>query len=230
MTDHNDTVPPIDDEQTTILDDEQAAAPDDGRDWRQAYLQEVAQSRRYRQRAQQAEARTINDEQAAEIDRLRGLANEVDGKDRRIAVLEGAVRQVAGLGELTRALAACGVGNGCPHGKRMLDQASSLLADRVSVDVAGPAPLVRVLDDAGEPIVDEEGVALTVSRFVASWLAEEGSHFLPASGDTGSGAYRGRAAPPGVSIEQLDRDPKAKATFIATHGPRAYVQLARTGR
>ena len=126
MTDDNDTVmqPPD--------DDDQAAAPDDGRDWRQAYLQEVAQSRRYRQRAQQAEARTISDEQAAQLDRLGGLADEVEGKDRRIAVLEGAVRQMAGLGELTRALAACGVGSGCPHGDRMLDQASSLLADRVS--------------------------------------------------------------------------------------------------
>ncbi len=222
MTDDN-TVPPTDD-----ADDQ--AAPDDGRDWREAYLREVAQSRRYRQRAQQAEARAISDEQIAQLDRLRDLPDQVADKNRRIATLEGAVRQIAGLGELTRALATCGVGSGCPHGRRMLDQAAALLADRVRVDVAGPAPIVHVLDDAGEPVVDDEGRPLPVSQFVATWLAEEGAHFLPASGDTGSGAFRGRATPPGVSIEQLDRDPKAKAKFIATHGPQAYVQLARTGR
>ncbi|MBL7133521.1 MAG: hypothetical protein ISS78_05435 [Phycisphaerae bacterium] len=224
MTDQNEAI------RDERADDDAAAAPEDGRDWREAYLREVAQSRRYRQRAQQAEARALDEAQGAEYERLVQAAKQLEAKTQRIAALESVVKQVAGLGELTRALAACGVGSGCPHGQRMLDQASSLLAGRISVDVSGEAPRVRVLDDSGRPAVDQADRPLTVSQFVASWLAEEGSHFLPASGDTGSGAHRGRATGAGVSIEQLDRDPKAKAKYIAKHGPQAYVQLARTQR
>lgn len=211
MTDHNET------EQDTRAEGRQGEAPDDGRDWRQAYLREVAQSKRYRQRAQEAEAGAPSDAERLEY-------------DRRIEALEGTIGRIAGTGELMRALAACGVGSGCAHGERMLAQASALLAGRIDVVLSGGTPAVRVLDDAGLPTYDEDGQPLTVSRFVAGWLAEEGSHFLPASGDTGSGAFRGCAPPAGVSIEQLDRDPREKAKFIAKHGPQAYVQLARPKR
>jgi len=224
MTEQNEAIP---DERA---DDDVPAAPDDGRDWREAYLREVAQSRRYRQRAQQAEARALDEAQQADYERLGQAAEQLEAKTQRIAALESVVKQVTGLGELTRALAACGVGSGCPHGQRMLEQAASLLAGRISVDVSGETPVVHVLDDSGRPEVDQADRPITVSQFVASWLAEEGSHFLPASGDTGSGAHRGRATQAGVSLEQLDRDPKAKAKYIAKHGPQAYVQLARTQR
>lgn len=210
MTEQNETA-------QEVPGDGAEAGADDGRDWRQAYLREMARSKRYRQRAQQAEDRALGDTERAEY-------------ARRIASLEKAIRRVAGQGELTRALAGCGVGSGCSHGERMLAQASALLAGRIGVDVSGDSPLVHVLDEASLPIRDEGGRLVTVSRFVKGWLAEEGSHFLPASGDTGSGAYRGSATAGGVSIEQLDRDPKAKAEFIARHGPRAYVQLARSTR
>ena len=109
----------------------------------------------------------------------------------------------------------------------MLTQASSLLSDRIQVDLAGESPIVRVLDGGGQALVDEDGRPVSVASFVAHWLAEEGSHFLPASGDTGSGAHGGLSAPTETSIEQLDRNPRAKAEFIAKHGPQAYVQLAR---
>ena len=207
-------------------------------DWRVEYLREVSQSRKYRQRAQRAEAeaeqlsaRALNEEQLAEYRRLRQGGADLESRDQRISALEGMVRRIAGMNELGKALVACGVGSACPHGEKMVSQAAALLADRIDVDVSGDSPAVRVLDDAGrQPMQDDDGQPISVHQFVSSWLAEEGSHFLPASGDTGSGAHRGRSTPPGASIEQLDRDPRAKAEFIAKHGPQAYVQLARKQR
>ena len=210
---------------------------DDRHDWRSECLREVVQSRKYRQRAQRAEgdleelrARALSTEQYAEYVSLRDSANELADKDKRIVVLEGMVRQVVGANELSKALVACGVGRGLSHGDRMLAQAAALLAGRVNVVISGAEPAVRVLGPAGKLVQGPDGKPVSVHDFVAQWLAEEGSHFLPASGDTGSGAHKGPTAGGGVSIEHLDHDPKAKAEFIAKHGPQAYVQLARKKR
>jgi hypothetical protein len=211
-------------------------APDDPRDWRQEYVGEVQQARKYRRRAQHAEEelerlRSLrpSEEQLAELERLRGVAEQVQATRSRTERLETMLRRLAAQDELARALSACGVGAGCPHGQRMVAQASALLQDRIDVDLSGDAerPVVRVLDGAGETLRDETGEDLPVGRFVARWLAEEGAHFLPASGDTGSGSHRGRLTPASASLEQLDRNPGAKAAFIARHGPQAFVQLAR---
>ncbi len=211
--------------------------PDGGpRDWRLEYLREVAQSRKYRQRAQGAEAEAerlselvLTEEQLADYEALRAQAAEASATAERVSLLEDMVRSIAGLNELRGALTACGVGSACPHGDKMLAQAAALLDGRINVDIpdSSVSPTVGVLGEDGEPTVDEDGQLVTVRQFVAQWLAEEGSHFLPASGDTGSGARAGRTSARGVSIEQLDRDPKAKAEFIAKNGPQAYVQLAR---
>jgi len=218
------SVPPSDDapadEQETSPD-----APDDhaDRDWKAEYLREVAQSRKYRQRAQRAEAQI--ERLGSEV--LDDRQSSDPSKDQRIGALETMIRQIAGTGELAKALVACGVGSGCAHGPKMVQQAAALLAERIEVDVSGDSPAVRVLDERGQALADAEGRPVAIQQFVAAWLAEEGSHFLPASGDTGSGAHRGQAVAAGVSVEQLDRDPKAKAAYIARHGPQAYVQLAR---
>ena len=211
--------------------------PQPERDWKEEYLREVARSRRYRQRAQRTEAemealrpRALTDDEVAEVARLREAAAAAEGKDERIAALEAMVRRVVGANELSKALAACGVGRGWPRGDRMLAQAASLLADRIDVDLSGDAPEARVIGDDGQPLAAGDGSesgAMTVSDFVARWLAEEGAHFLPPSGDTGSGAHQGVASEAEPSLERLDRDPGAKAEFIARHGPQAYVQLAR---
>ena len=204
------------------------------RDWRAEYLRETAQSRKYRQRAQRAEneveqfrASVLDERQRAEYDRLRKGAAGAAEKNQRIEALEGVVRRIVGVNELTGALVACGVGSGCLHGEKMVSQAAALLARRIDVDAGGDDPQVRVLNKAGQVALNHSGEPVSVAAFVASWLAEEGSHFLPASGDTGSGAHSGTAGGRGTSIEQLDRDPTAKAEFIAKHGPKAYVQLAQ---
>jgi len=205
------------------------------RDWRAEYLREMAQSRKYRQRAQKAEAdldelrdRALSCEQHEEYQRLRLSAATRADQDRRTQRLESTVRQVAGLNELTKALVACGVGSGSAHGHRMVAQAAALLTDRIQVELEDDVPAVRVLDEAGQALVAPDGEPISIQQFVADWVAAEGGHFLPASGDTGSGAHKGEAPPQGVTLERLDHNPRAKAEFIARHGPQAYVQLARS--
>ena len=207
------------------------------RDWRAEYLREMGQSRKYRQRAQKAEAdldelrsRALTPTQHEEYQRLRLSADSLADKDRRLERLEGTVRQVVGLNELTKALVACGVGSGSPQGHRMVAQAAALLTDRIEVGLEDDAPAVRVRAAGGQPLVAPDGEPITIQQFVADWVAAEGGHFLPASGDTGSGAHRGDGSCEGLSLERLDHNPRAKAEFIARHGPQAYVQLARAKR
>lgn len=217
---------------------EKLGAPEaDDRDWKAEYLREMAQSRKYRQRAQKAEAeledvrsRSLSPEQYEEHQKLRLSADSIAEKDRRIGKLEDTVRQVVGLNELSKALVACGVGSRSGNGDKMLAQAGALLADRICVELEDGVPSVRVLDDSGRPLLGADDEPLTIQEFVADWLAAEGGHFLPPSGDTGSGAHKGDPPVGGISIDALDHNPKAKAEFIARHGPQAYVQLARKAR
>jgi hypothetical protein len=209
------------------------------RDWRAEYLREVARSRKYRLRAQNAEAeldrlrgRTLTDEQLQQYQSLLAGREQATAARQRVADLEKMLSQVVGAGKLARALAVAGVGAGVPHGEKMIAQATALLADRIRVDVSGETPIVHVLDEGGQVMyADAEGSQpVTPGQFVSQWLTEQGAHFLPASGDTGSGARKGAVAPPGVSLAELDRSPARKAEFIARYGPQAYVQLAtKTG-
>jgi hypothetical protein len=211
-------------------------AEDGHKDWRLPYLREAAQSRKYRQRAQNAEAevaelkaRALSPQQHAEYERLRAAGEEAAAKDERIAALEQVVRQLVGRDALTKALVACGVGSGLPNGEKMLAQAVSLLSPHVRVELSGDEPAATVVGGDGEPLLEggEDGPPVSVCQFVTNWLTAEGAHFLPPSGDTGSGARRGSSPPAGASVDQLDADPRKKAEFIARHGPAAYVQLAR---
>ncbi|MCY2928080.1 MAG: hypothetical protein NTV86_01035 [Planctomycetota bacterium] len=206
------------------------------RNWREEYLREVARSRKYRLRAQAAETqleglrgRTLDDRQLEQYQRLLAERDQAAAVRERAAGLERMLAEVVGAGELARALAVAGVGAGAPHGEKMLAQATALLADRIRVDVSGASPVVHVLDEAGAVMyADAEGVQpLGAGQFVAAWLSEQGAHFLPASGDTGSGARKGAVAPPSVNLADLDRHPARKAEFIARYGPGAYLRLAR---
>ena len=111
------------------------------------------------------------------------------------------------------------------RGVKRVDQAARLLAEQLEVNISdqGYQVLVRGACDVD---TDEE---LTVEQVVDNWLAVN-RHYLPPSGDTGSGAYPGVKAPRGVSIEQLDLNPARKAEFVARHGPAALMQLARSSR
>ena len=210
--------------------------PSAQRDWREEYLREVARSRKYRLRAQTAETevdrlrgRALSDQQLEQYQPLLTAREQAAAVRERAAGLEKMLAEVVGAGELARALAVAGVGAGAPHGEKMLAQATALLADRIRVDVSGPSPVVHGLDEAGAVMyADPEGSQpLSAGQFVSAWLSEQGAHFLPASGDTGSGARKGAVAPPSVALADLDRHPARKAEFIARYGPQAYLKLAR---
>ncbi|MCE5280075.1 MAG: hypothetical protein ABFD92_09230 [Planctomycetaceae bacterium] len=192
--------------------------------WHAEYLREAAQARKYRQRAQRAESDLAQLRQVGRGDndeRLASLSQETAAKDARIAALSAMVKSTVGAYELHRALTGCGVG-----GSSALSQAAQLLAGRIDVTLADEGPQVRVLDGEGQPMLSDAGQPLDVGRFVSEWLAQEGQHFLPPSGDTGSGAHKGTAGRP-LRVEDLDASPRRKAQFIAAYGAKAYVQLAR---
>ena len=195
----------------------------DGRDWRQAYGEEVERSRRYRRRAQQAEQAlrqlqetAIADEQ---VEALQRQADEAETARLRIQRLEATLASLAGRDALVRGLVACGVGRGLPCGDRMIEQAVALLQPHVEVDVSGDEPRCLVRGGEGD-----------LAAFVADWLAREGPHFLPPTGDTGSGALPGSGAAATASLADLDAHPDRKATFIAENGLSAYVKLACRNR
>ena len=103
----------------------------------------------------------------------------------------------------------------------MLSQAVDLLASRIRVRLDDGRPDVSVVQD--EP----EAEPISLDAFVADWLASEAPHFLPPSGDTGSGAHLNPGSRETTSLAELDANPARKAKFIAENGPQAYVQLAR---
>ena len=186
-------------------------------------------SRKYRRRAQNAEleleqlrSNALSDDQLTEYDDLRSRHEQFAETRQKAGHLANMVNKLAGRDELIKALAACGVGRGCANGQKMIDQAVCLLSDKILVDTSGDEPVVTVADQQCDNIA--------VSEFVADWLTSSGAHFLPPSGDTGSGAYNGPASSAGQSLSDLDANPKKKANFIATRGLQAYVQLAQSSR
>lgn len=205
----------------------------------------VAEAKKYRKRAQEAERRLaelaprVLDEADRELfERLKADSSRIE-QDRQAfrQRLDELAEQHSGelaasnaratrLGEmlsgvvitdrLKSALAARGV--------KRVDQAARLLSEQLEVDIGEQGYQVRVSGDSNDGVAE-----LTVEQVVDDWLAAN-RHYLPPSGDTGSGAYPGVTAPRGVSIEQLDLHPARKAEYVARHGPAALVQLARSSR
>lgn len=230
---------------------ERTAAPCEADEIAEVKARLVAEARKYRRRAQEAERRVadlqprvLSDAERELFERLKfeaerlpeiqeahrrevaelkqAHADELAGVEATAQRLTEMLSEVVGTDRLKTALAARGV--------KRVDQAASLLAGRIRVGVAGDDYTVQVVDDRGEPVSDgRDAKEAGVEELVDAWLAEN-PHFLPPSGDTGSGARAGTTVPGGVSIEQLDRNPQRKAEFVAKHGPGALVQLARGPR
>ncbi|MBT3201162.1 MAG: hypothetical protein HN350_14770 [Phycisphaerales bacterium] len=175
----------------------------------EAKLKLIAEARKYRKRAQEAE-RLLNELS----DQHSGAIAESNARATRLGeMLSGVVV----TDRLKSALASRGV--------KRVDQAAGLLAGQLDVNITDDGYSVTVGGESQASGADEE----TVEQVVDRWLADN-RHYLPPSGDTGSGAYPGLTSSGGVSIEQLDRNPARKADFVARHGPAALVQLAHRGR
>ncbi|MFP4354054.1 MAG: hypothetical protein ACLFUJ_02935 [Phycisphaerae bacterium] len=220
----SETAPP----ETNHPDGPEHDAGDADRDWQSAYQQEVAQSRKYRHRAQQAEQQlqqlqqdSLSAEQIRQYQQLRNQAEQFESAQGRIGRLTESVQALAGRDALVRSLVACGVGRNLPHGEKMLAQAVDLLQPKIRVTVDDGGPHVSIATDR------EDAEAVSLDAFVADWLASEAPHFLPPSGDTGSGAHLNPGSRETTSLAELDANPARKAKFIAENGPQAYVQLAR---
>jgi len=164
----------------------------------------IAEARKYRKRAQEAE-RMFEESNARH-------AGQLAESTSRAERLEGMLSAVVVSDRLKSALADRGV--------KRVDQAARLLSDKFEVQIGEDGYSVCARDAEGQP---------TVEQVVDVWLADN-RHYLPPSGDSGSGAYPGVTSPGRVSIEQLDLDPDRKVAFVARHGPAALVQLARSGK
>jgi hypothetical protein len=205
----------------------------------------VAEARKYRKRAQEAERRLdelaprVLDEANLELFERLKADSACAGQDRQefkqqladlteqhSGQLEASNARATHLGEmlsevvitdrLKSVLAARGV--------KRVDQAARLLSEQLEVDINDQGYQVRARGSSDASDSDP-----TVEQVVDGWLAEN-CHYLPPSGDTGSGAYPGVALSAVASIEQLDLDPVGKAEFVARYGPAALVQLARRSR
>ena len=200
----------------------------------------IAESRRYRKRAQDAEAKlheleatALSAEQAEEYRRLKDETEayertvaeltarherDLGARRREVSALTDRLRRIVGADRLKSALASRGV--------TRVDQAAYLLDRHVRVEVSDGEPVVRVVDAAGEPIPDPSGAAdatVSVERFVDAWLAAEGAHFLPPSGDVGSGAHRGGLSER-TTVAEMEADPAKRFAFIREHGTDEYLR------
>jgi hypothetical protein len=229
-------------------EDPPAEAGDDSQAQKQRL---IAESRKYRKRAQEAEARlqelearALSEADLAEYRRLRSerrqhaqteqakareyetLVSELADKharelaeaDRRGERLAAQLCKVVGNDRLKSALAARGV--------TRVDQAAYLLQRHVRVELGEGEPAVRVVDGRGEPIADatcRAGETITIERFVDAWLASEGAHFLPPSGDSGSGTHKGASAGR-ADIAELEADPARRYAFVREHGTDEYLR------
>lgn len=205
----------------------------------------IAESKKYRQRAQTAEEQQKAESQraadaqakldAAEAERKK-LELESKGKydealkqtteahqkalaaeTARRATVEQALNQTVGQNALLTALGKAGLK------PDLIGQAARLVAGQVRVEVKDGQAVIQVLDEAGKPLLKADGTPAGVEE-LATGFAKNNPHYLPPTGDTGTGAHRG--APGGVTLAELDADPEKKSKFIQEQGTGAYLKLA----
>jgi len=219
-------------------------------DLNKKYTDEVENAKKQRQRAQQAESRLGEVEeslkefqdriaaQEAEAERkllegkgqyeeaMASLRSEKDkalqSKDAEIEALSSSLYRELGTNRLTAALGEAGVKS------ELIAQATKLLSGQIKVSVKDGKPVVQVLDEDGSPLNAENGAAATMQDLVGRW-AQSNPHFLPPSGDTGSGAHKGGKTG-NVTLAELDANASAKAKFIKEHGVDAYLKLAEEAK
>jgi len=222
---------------------------------------EISNSQRTRKRAQDAEARiaelegkVMSDDDREQLKTLREAAakaeqekltkkgdydklleaekqrfqQQLDGRDGQVKGLTELVQQIAGRDRIKSALAASGV--------KFVDAAASLLASRVKVVLKDGKPMVLVVDETGNPVINPEGAAgetISVEAMVKNYLAsDEGQIWTPPSGAGGSGRHS--AGSSGLTgsdlLASLDADPQKKAEYIEKHGASAFQKLAHSVR
>lgn len=217
---------------------------------------EVESSRKYRTRAQAAETKVeelegsvLSDEDRALFETLKtertdqeqkvledkgkfdealakvktDHAKATDALDRQILDLTGALQQEVGINKLHAALGTVGVK------PELIDQAAQLLGGQVKVSLKDGKPTVQVVNADGAPMTDDAGAAVTIEGLAKGWVASN-AHFLPPTGDSGSGAHQGAPGGEGVTLASLDADSVKKAEFIAKNGGEAYMKLVQADR
>jgi len=177
-------------------------------------------------KAQQADAEQKKLEEQGQYDQVvqklkESQATELAALGAREGKLKAIVAQKAVSDALKSALAAKGI--------TKVDQAAKLLADRVGIEFADDYSgyAVNVLNGDGTVQLDPDAdtaKSITIKSLVDEW-AGDNPHFLPASGDTGSGAHNNGAGSSKPTQAQLDADPEAKVKFIAEHSLSEYMQL-----
>jgi hypothetical protein len=201
----------------------------------------IAESKKYRQRAQSAEQEREGFK--SKLDELEGKLSAIETEAQqkgleakgqydqeqhakalkaaqdRTAALESALGMELGTNQLQQALGQAGLK------PELIGQAAKLLRDRYKVSLGQDGKCqVEVFTDDGSPLAADDGNPGTLQTLAARFAAGN-PHFLPPSGDTGSGAKKGGGGAT-VSLAELDKDPRKKAAFIAEHGQDKYLALA----
>jgi len=204
----------------------------------------IAESRRYRKRAQDAEAklgemeaRALSAEQVREYRRLKAEADrqerELDARRREVSALTERLRRIVGSDRLKSALASRGV--------TRVDQAAYLLDRHVRVDLDGDEPVVRVVDAAGRPIADPAAGPEAAARW-PRWrrTPPSGSRSSGSMGPTSTcGVWGSGSAPaPAGRRPTIDASQQARGTRheargvqqVSIPGPRCLVPGASSFR
>ncbi len=223
-------------EQTTTTDTETTEAPNP----LQAQVDKLTgEGQKYHKRAQDAEAANVeltarldkieaDNKNAAEAAEQADLVKKGDfdtalekqkasmlddkGKETtRADNAESQLRQIFGTDALKTELGAQGVK------PELIDQAAQLLRSRVKVDLSDGKPSVTVMDSDGNPAF-VEGNAADIKSLVGSWLPDN-KHFLPPSGDGGTGLHQGGTPGENAGLTQagLLANPQKHADFIAQY-------------
>lgn len=217
----------------------------------------VAESRKYRQRAQKAEThlaefenRVLSDEdrelfEQLKAERAKAAEEKADAASRYDELLAGKqagfdADLAAAMADRDGALAAFEkLAVAAPIQAELARQGvtdvtaaahliQNLHAYRATAKLVDGQAAVQVVDARGNRVTDADcrpGQSIGIDKLVAGFLATEtGKHFLPASGDRGSGAHKG--TPSGPRLAEILADPEKKAAFIAKHGGEAFMKLA----
>jgi len=184
----------------------------------EAKLQEIADANAEREAAEQESELTAKGKYEEALEAKKAAHDkELAERDQRIELVEAAMRREFGTNCVMAALGDAGVKS------ELIHQAAQLLDGRFKVELADGTPQITALGEDGKELFIE-GEPATIADLAADF-AKRNPHFLPPTGDTGSGATKG--GPGAVTIEQLDADPEAKVAFIQKHGQKAYLQLAK---
>lgn len=148
-------------------------------------------------------------------------AAELADREKQVGQMSGVLEAEFGTNRLMAALGRAGVA------PERMAQAAQLLGSRVKVSLKDGQPVTEVFDDTGQPM-QVDGSSATVDQLVAAWLPGN-QHFLPPSGDSGSGSHAGGATG-NVTLADLDANPNKKLEFIRKNGQQAYLKLAAKAR